>query len=227
MITQKKKISKREIQEDNLVTTFYQVQEFYNEHKQAIIIAVAAIALIAFATVWYTNKQIEDNILATEAMAKIIPSFENGSYQEAIDGEPGTQLNGLKDIVKDYSGTEQGELAKIYLANSYYYLGDFANAKESYSSYSGDSKIHKAAAYAGQAVCLENEKKYEDAAGYFSKAASVSEFNAQTPDYLLSSGINFLKAQNKDKAKSTFERIKKDFSESTVAKEVEKYLGQI
>jgi len=226
-MAQKKKISKREIQEDNLVTTFYQVQDFYDKNKQTIIIAAAAIAIIAFASVWYTNKQIEDNLLATEAMAKVIPSYENGSFQEAIDGQPGTQLSGLKNIVENYSGTEQGEVAKIYLANSYYNLGDYANAQEWYSNYSGDSKIHKAASYAGQAVCLENEKNYEKAADYFSKAASVSKFNAQTPDYLLNSGINFLKAQNIEKAKSTFEKIKKDFSESTIAKEVDKYLAQI
>ncbi|MCP5064898.1 MAG: tetratricopeptide repeat protein [Ignavibacteriae bacterium] len=227
MIAQKKKISKREIQEDNLVTTFYQVQDFYDKNKQTIIIAVVAIAIIAFASAWYTNRQIEDNLLATEAMAKVIPSYENGSFQEAIDGQPGTQLSGLKNIVDNYGGTEQGELAKIYLANSYYNLGDYANAQQWYSSFSGNSKIHKAAAYAGQAVCSENEKNYDKAADYFSKAASVSKYNAQTPDYLLNSGINFLKAQNSDKAKSIFERIKKDFGESAVAKEVDKYLAQI
>jgi hypothetical protein len=55
MAQKKKKITKKEIQEDQLVTSFYKVEEFVEQHKQNIIIVVAAVAIIALAIVWYNN----------------------------------------------------------------------------------------------------------------------------------------------------------------------------
>ncbi len=227
MAKKKKKISKKEIQEDQLVTTFYKVEEFVEEHKQNIIIGVAAIAIIALAIVWYNNKRVEDNLQATEELSKVIPLFEKGSYKEAIEGQPGTNLIGLKTIVEDYGSTEQGEFAKIYLADAYYYLGDYANAKKYYEDYSGESSLHKAAAYAGIAACYEQEGDFDKAAGYYNKAASVSKYNPLTPDYLLNAGINYLKVNKKDMAETVLKRIKKEFETTAVAREVDKYLSQI
>jgi tetratricopeptide (TPR) repeat protein len=227
MAQKKKKITKKEIQEDQLVTSFYKVEEFVEQHKQNIIIGVAAVAIIALAIVWYNNKKIEDNLQATAEMAKVIPLFEKGSFQEAIEGQPGTNLNGLKSIVENYGSTEQGEFAKIYLADSYYYLGDYTNAKKYYEEYSGESSLHKAAAYAGIAACYEQEGNYEKAAGYYNKAASVSKYNPLTPDYLLNAGINYIKVNKKDMAETVLNRIKKEFKTSPIAREVDKYLAQI
>ena len=227
MAQKKKKITKKEIQEDQLVTSFYKVEEFVEQHKQNIIIGVAAVAIIALAIVWYNNKKIEDNLQATTEMAKVIPLFEKGSFQEAIEGQPGTNLNGLKSIVENYGSTEQGEFAKIYLADSYYYLGDYTNAKKYYEEYSGESSLHKAAAYAGIAACYEQEGNYEKAAGYYNKAASVSKYNPLTPDYLLNAGINYIKVNKKDMAETVLNRIKKEFKTSPIAREVDKYLAQI
>ena len=227
MAQKKKKITKKEIQEDQLVTTFYKVEEFIEQHKQNIIIGVAAVAIIALAIVWYNNKKVEDNLQATAELAKVVPLFESGSFQEAIDGQPGTNLNGLKSIVENYGSTEQGEFAKIYLADSYYYLGDYANARKYYEDYSGNSKLHKAAAYAGIAACYEQEGDYEKAAGYYNKAANVSKYNPLTPDYLLNAGINYIRINKKDMAETVLNRIKKEFKTSPIAREVDKYLAQI
>ncbi len=227
MAKKKKKITKKEIQEDSLVTTFYKVEEFFEKHKQNIIIGVAAVAIIALAIVWYNNKRVEDNLQATEELSQVIPLFEKGSFKEAIEGQPGTNLVGLKSIVEEYGSTEQGEFAKIYLADSYYYLGDYANAKKYYEDYSGESTLHKAAAYAGIAACYEHDGDFEKAAGYYNKAANVSKYNPLTPDYLLNAGINYLKANNKEMAETVLNRIKKEFKTSAVAQDVDKYLAQI
>ncbi len=227
MVQKKKKIKRKEIQEDQLVTTFYKVEEFYELHKQNIIIGVAAIAIIALAIIWYQNKKTEDNQEATTELAKVIPLFEKGSYKKAVEGEPGTNLIGLKSIVENYGNTEQGEFAKIYLADSYYYLGDYKNAKKYFEEYSGKSKLHKAAAYAGIAACYQKEGNFLEAANFYNKAATVSKFNPLTPDYLLNAGINFIKANKKDMAATVLKKIKKQFKTSAVAGEVDKYLAQI
>lgn len=227
MIGKKKKIKKREIQEDKLVSTFYKMQEYFEKNQQMLLIGIGAVALIIVAIFWYSGKVTEDNLLAAGDLSKIIPVYEQGQFQKAIDGEPGTQLNGLKSIVDNYSSSEQGEIAKIYLANSYYATGDYKNALEYYSNYSGDSKLHKASAYAGQAACYEQMGKYEEAAVNYKKAATTYKIDSESAEYLLNSGINFLKAGNIEEAKTVFEIVKKDYKTTTASREVDKYLSQI
>ena len=227
MIGKKKKLSKKELQEDKLVTSFYKSQEFFEEHKQKIIIVVSAIAVVILAITWYFNKITEDNILAAEKLSQIITSFEQGQFQKAIDGEPGTQLVGLKNIVENYGSTEQGEIAKIYLANSYYSLGDFDEALKYFNDYSGDSKLHQSTAYAGIAGCYENKSNFEKAAEYYERAADTYDLQSQTANFLLNASINYIKLGNNNQAKTLLERIKSDYSTSSAAREVEKYLSQI
>ncbi len=40
MIGKKKKLTKKELQEDKLVTSFYKTQEFVEENKQKLIIGI-------------------------------------------------------------------------------------------------------------------------------------------------------------------------------------------
>jgi tetratricopeptide (TPR) repeat protein len=227
MIGKKKKITKKELQEDKLVSSFYKTQDFVEENKQKLIFAFGAIAVVILAITWYFNKRAEDNILAGQKLTQIVPVFEQGDYKKAIDGEPGTQLDGLQSIVNNYSGTEQGELAKIYLAKSYYFLGDFENAAKYFDDYSGESKLHQSAAFAGLAACNEHNSEYEKAAELYEKAAKFNNLSAQTADFLLNAGINYKKSGDSESAKIVFERIKDDYNTSSAAREVDKYLSQI
>lgn len=227
MIGKKKKLTKKELQEDKLVTSFYKSQEFFEEHKQKIVIAVSAVAVIILAITWYFNKRAEDNMYAAEKLSQIIKSYEQGQFQKAIDGEPGTQLVGLKNLVENYGSTEQGELAKIYLANSYYSLGNYEEALRYFSEYSGSSRLHQSTAYAGIAACYENKSDYENAAEYYEMASKTYDLQSQTADFLLNASINYLKIGDNDQAKTLLEKIKNEYSSSAAAREVEKYLSQI
>ncbi len=227
MIAKKKKITKKQIKEDKLVTTYYKSVEYFNRYKQQILIGVGAVAVILFGIFWYVNNVKEKNTEATVAIAKVMPLYNSGSYQEAIEGKPGTDVMGFKKIVEEYGGTEQGNYAKIYLANSYYYLGKYDEALKYYEDYSGGNEIFQATAYAGIAACYEAMGKHEDAAEYFEKAANVSEFNAHNPEYLLNAGINYLEAENKEKAKELFEQIKKKYKKALIVREAERYLSTL
>lgn len=227
MIGKKKKITKKELQEDKLVTTFYKSQEFIDKYKQNLIIGIGALAVIIFAIVWYSNKKAEDNLLASAQLFQIITVYEQGQYQRAIDGEPGTQLVGLKNIVENYGSTDNGELAKIYLAHSYYAIGEYENALEIYSDYSGDSKLHQATAIAGMAASYESMENYSEAAENYEKAAKLIIIDSQTADFLLNAGINYIKSGNKTNAKDVLELVKIDYKTTTAAQEVEKYLAQL
>ena len=167
MLAKKKKLSKKEIKEDKLVTTFYEAKGFYEENQTKILAVIGAIAIIIVAIVLYINKVESNNEIASIELSRVIPSYNSGMYQEAIEGKPGTKVLGLRKIADEYGGSEQGELARIYLANSYYFTGQLDNALDEYDAYSGSDDLMISSALAGKASVYEAKSDYESAAEFY------------------------------------------------------------
>ncbi len=223
MLTKKKKLSKKEIKEDKLVSFYYKAYGYFEENTSRILIFAGALVVVALAVYFYINHKIETNKLAAQQLALVMDSYDSGNYLEAIEGKAGTNMQGLKKIVEEYGSSENGETAKIYLANSYNRLQKYDDALKYYKDYDGSIPIYKAAALAGQANYYAAKKDYEKAADLYRDAARVSESNAHNPSYLLESGINYMLAGNNPDAKTQFEKIRKDYKTSTAFRETDKY----
>ena len=226
MLEARKKISKKEMKEDKLVTSYYKVHDFFMANQAKILIGFGVVAVIVVAYILYTNKIVNDNKAAAALVAKVTPLMEAGSYKVAIDGVPAQNITGLKKIVDEYGGSEEGELAKIMLANAYSITGKSEEAYELYDDYSGSNYLLKASALAGKAGILETKKEFEDAADLYQKAAKIGKANPSNPEFLLKAGIAYLKAGKKEEAKALFETIKKDYVTAVPYMELEKYLVQ-
>ncbi|MEW6651956.1 MAG: hypothetical protein AB1394_00655 [Bacteroidota bacterium] len=226
MLEARKKITKKELKEDKLVTSYYKFHNFFMESQAKILIGLGVIAVIVVAYILYTNKVQNDNQAASAMVAKVIPLLETGAYQVAIDGVPAQNITGLKKIVDEYGNTEEGELAKILLANAYSISGKSEEALKLYDDYSGANTLLKASALAGKAGILESKKEYEVALNLYQKAAKLDQTNPSNPEFLLKAGIISLKMGNKTEAKALFETIKKDYTTAVPYIELEKYLVQ-
>jgi tetratricopeptide (TPR) repeat protein len=227
VLAKKKKLSKKQIKEDKLVTSFYNARTFYEDNQSKVLMVLGAVAAVIVAIIWYNSKITQDNQSAAVELSRIYSIYESGSFQEAIDGQPGTNITGLKSIVDNYGGSEQGETARIYLANSYYFLGDYQNAKDEYDSYSGSNMQLVASAYAGIAACYEADEDYNSAADFYLKAAEVYEYNPMNADNLLNSGKNYIKSKDYGKAEEILGRIKDDYAQSAAARDVDRYLALV
>jgi len=227
MLTKKKKLSRKEIKEDKLVSTYYKAYGYFDENKSRVLIFGAVLLGIIALIYFYINNRNENNRLAGIQLAHVMNIYDQGSYLEAIEGREGTNIVGLKKIVEEYGSTENGELAKIYLANSFSFLGRNDEAFEYFEDYSGSNETYKATAFAGQAGVYADRKEYQKAADLYLKASRVSDENPQNPEYMLNAGINYLSAGNDEEAKELFETIKKDYPTSTAFREVDRYLSQI
>lgn len=224
MLTKRKKITHRQIKEDKLATSFYELKSFYFENQTKILAGLGILAVIAVAIIWYSNSQKTNNLQASIELSRVMPIYDSGSFQEAIDGRSGTNIIGLKKIVENYSGTDNGEIAQIYLANAYYFLGKFDEALSNYDDYSGSNKMMVASALAGIAACHEAKENFEDAAEYYEKAFKAYEFNPMNAEYLLKSGGNYIKVQKFDEAKAAFDILKDKYKTSQSYRELDKYL---
>lgn len=227
MLTKRKKLTKKEIKEDKLVEFYYKTQSYIEENKNKVLMYVGAFAVVVVAVIFFLNYRSSRNEEAGKLLSRVMDLYEQGSYLEAIEGKQGTNLVGLKKIVEDFGSTENGETAKIYLANSYTFLGQYEKALEYYKDYSGSNDIYKAAALAGQAGYYASKGEYEKAADLFKKAANVSKINPSRPDYLLRAGINYMKAGQKDEAKALFQIIRDDYKTSTAFAQVDRYFTEL
>jgi tetratricopeptide (TPR) repeat protein len=227
MIQKKKKLSRKEIKEDKLLNFYKTAVVFFEKYKNKIFIYAGVLVAVAAIVYFYLNQKSESNEKAGLELSRIMPLYDQGAYLEAIEGRQGTNIIGLKKLVEDFGGSENGETAKIYLANSYAFLGNYDEAFKYYNEYSGSIDYFEAASLAGQAGYYAVQEDFEKAANLYLKASKMSKINSQNPDYLLNAGIYYLKAGEKEEAKILFNRIKDDYATSLAYMEVDKYLSMI
>lgn len=227
MLAKKKKLTRKEIKEDKLVTTYYKLRSFIEDNSRTLTIYSGVLIAVAAVVFFYVNNKRQNNEAAALQLSRVMPVYDAGSYLEAIEGKQGTNVMGLKKIVDEYGSTENGENAKIYLANAYSFLGKWDDANKYYEDYSGDVDLYRATALAGQAGYLSSKNEYEKAADLYFKASRMAEDNALNPDYILKAGINYLSAGKNDRAKEMLENITKNYPTSSAYREVDRYMAQI
>ena len=227
MLEKRKRISKREIKQDTLVTTYYKAYNFFMENQLRIFIGVAAVALVVVAVVLYSSNKAKNNVTAAGLLSKVMPTYDAGQYKQAIDGQSTSNTVGLKEIVEKYGGTDAGETARIMLANSYYNIGDYEAAFKNYDDYSGSIPLYKSTALAGKALYYEWKKDFAKAADLYQEASKISEADPSNAEYLMKAGIDLMKIGKNEEAKAVFETVKQDYKTSTASQEVDKYLVQV
>jgi len=231
MLSPKKKITKKEIKQDPLISAYDQTISFYYENKKVIGYAITALLVIVVAIIIYMNNQRTNNAKAAAELGKIFPVYDAGEndarqYKVAIEGQPDRGIMGLRAIVDNYGSTEAGELARFYLATAYFSLGQFDDALKQFESFSSGSDLLKASADAGIARCYEAKQDLGKAASYFEKAAGVSKTSPLTPEYLNSAARCYGLSGEKEKAVTLLKRLKKDYPTSTFARDADRYISQ-
>jgi tetratricopeptide (TPR) repeat protein len=228
MLKKQKELAKRQIKhQDDLLTTYENAILWYQTNKKIITNVGIALVVIIAGSWWYINQQTQKNDKAANEFAKVYTFFDNGQYQLALSGVPERNIRGLQAIVDDYGSTEYGNLAKFYLANCNYNLGEYDKALAEFEDASMKTDLLEASRLAGIAACYETKTQFADAAKYFERAGKISELNPNTPEYLADAARNYAKAGNKEQAIELYKYIKKEHASSSVAREVERYIDEL
>ncbi len=231
MLKPKKKITKKEMKKDALLTAYEQTLFFYEQNKKMIQYALTALVVIVIAFVVYTNNRRTNDEKAAAELGKVFPVFDAGAsdvrqYKTAIDGQPERGIMGLKAIVDNYGGTASGEIARFYLATAYLNLGEYDDAIRQFKNFSGSGKLLKAAAQAGLGAGYEAKGEYRLAGASYEQAAATGDVTATIPQYLSAAGRCYGLAGEKEKAVSLFKRLQREYPTSSYARDAERYLVQ-
>lgn len=220
-----KRISKRHgLREDAVITWYARAWAYFDENKKVVYGALAglvAIAVLIVGYVFYHNQQSRE---AEQHLSQIVTLYEEGSYQEAIDGT--ADELGLLEIADEYGSTPAGNLAHFYAADALYNLGDYDRALEHFDEFDRPDGFIGASALAGRAAVYENRGEYERAAELYLEAARFFENPLSSPQYLLNAGRAFESAASFEKAQAAYQEIQEDYPESNLASQVEVYIAR-
>ncbi len=225
MLKAKKKITKRELKQDTLITTLVKAENFFTLYKKYVTYAVFGIIVLIIVGFVYSNNRKADEEKATMELTKISSMFQTDQFEIAIKGIPEKNVMGLQKIVDNYGSSESGEHAKIYLANCYYAMGKIDEALKYYEDFGGSLLELKAAALAGAASCYENKNDYKRAAELFEKAGNKYSSVPSASENLVNAARNYGLIGDKERAKMLLKKVKTEYPQSTEARDVDRLIA--
>jgi tetratricopeptide (TPR) repeat protein len=227
MLRPKKKISKRDLKEDALVTTYVKVTSFYDANKRNISIALTALVVAVFAIVIYAKNRADNNEKAITALGAIFETYDAGQFQTAVDGIPEKNVQGLRSIVDNYGNSAAGDLARFYLASAYVQLGRSDDALKEFEEFSPPDELLAVARLSGIGSCYESRGRFKEAAGSFEKAATQYPKDVSAAENLNNAARDYAQAGDRDKAIDLFKRIKKNYPTTAFAREADRFIAQL
>lgn len=203
-----------------------QTGSFVNENRKSLLfIAAAVLVLIAIYFIYLKAYAGPREVKAADQMHVAQEFWQQKEWDKAIKGDAG--YPGFEKIISEYSNTKAANLAYYYIGIAYLNKGDYGKAIENLSNYRGDDYMIAAEALGGIGDAYVEQKKYDDAASYYSKAVDKASNNFLSPLYLKKLGLVYEATNNKKSAAEAYNKIKNDYPTSAEAQNIDAYIGRV
>lgn len=201
-------------------------EQYIENNQKSLTIIVLAIIVIVGLFVGYKRLYIAP--MEKEAKGQIFAAeqyFEKDSFNLALYGD-GNYL-GFIDIVDSYGPTKTGNLAKYYAGISFLGLGEYEKALEYLKKYSINDRMIGSVTYGAIGDCYVQLEKLDEGVNYYVKAAKYGKNEFTTPVYLMKAGLVYEELGKYSEALKVYNKVKVEYSKSTEAREVEKYIARV
>jgi len=189
----------------------------------ALIAVVVAIGgFFAYNNLYKKPRQQE----AVEQMFRAQQQFEQDSFALALT-KPGGGYMGFLDVIDNYGGTPAGNVARYYAGISYLNLGKYEAALDYLKQFDAEGDISPIMKYGAMGDAYSELGDFEAAMSHYKKAVKKSDNEALTPYYLKKIGLLYERNGELAEAKATYERIKQEYPESSIARSIEKYIARV
>ena len=211
------------VKEQNVETNLNSKEAFFVKNQKAVIIA----GIFLYKN--YISEPRENE--ASTALAKGQQYFSSEDFEKALQGDK-KGFAGFAKIADDYSGTDAGNLAKLYAGLCSANLGKWQDAVNYLESFSTrDDAIISPAAVGALGNAYAQLKQPEKAIENLLKAAKMADSkaanntnNSVAPTFLLQAA-QLMEANNqKEEALKIYKEIKSKYIASPVAAEIDKYI---
>ena len=174
-------------------------EAFFEKNKKAIIIAVVAIIAVVVCaillnTYYFQPRQQE----ASTELAKSQELFQQEQFDKA--------LAGFQKVASDYSSTDAGNLAQLYIG-----LGK-------------DDQMITPAAEGALGNAYANLNQLDKAVEHLKKAASMADNNSLSPTFLIQAGEILESQGKKDEALKLYQEVKEKYFNSMQYQTIDAYI---
>jgi tetratricopeptide (TPR) repeat protein len=225
----RRKRNKKQAEETlvDIVEVRDQAQSFLDGNQQLIFGGLAVLVLLvggffAYNTFYKAPRQSE----AVEQMYRAQQQFERDSFALALT-DPGGGYMGFLDVIDSYGGTDAGNLARYYAGISYLNLGKYEAAIDYLEQFSAKGEISPVMKFGALGDAHSELDDFDQAMDYYEKAVNKSDNDALTPYYLKKIGLLQERNGSFAEAKETYERIKQEYPNSAIGRDIEKYIARV
>jgi len=193
-------------------------EAFFEQYKKAIIGGVVAVIAVVVCIILFDNYYLKPraNEASTE-LAKSQELFEQQQYDKA--------LAGFQKVASDYSSTDAGNLANLYVGLCQANLGKWQEAVDALESFSGkDDQMITPAAEGALGNAYANLKQLDKAVEHLKKAAKMADNNSLSPTFLIQAGEILESQGKKDEALKLYQEIKDKYFNSMQYQTIDKYI---
>lgn len=215
---------------DELIERVEPAREFVQKYSRTLLYVIGGIIVLIGAIAGYRYYIGGKNDEAKNDIFKLQLMFEKDSLNIVLNGrsasEGKSQIKSALEIIEEYKGTEQANLAYYYAGVASLKSGKFDDAIDYLSKFEGNDDIIGAEAIGmiGDAYSEKGPDNYIEAVKYYEKAASHHANGFSTPYFLMKAGGVYDALKQYKKALNCYELIKKDYPKSEQARNVDKYL---
>jgi tetratricopeptide (TPR) repeat protein len=221
MLTPKKKLTKREMKEDKLVTAWFKLSDWVAQHTREILMAVGGVAAVMALIFFFNWMKSRDEQNAAEKFAQARAEYNQSNYAAAIPI--------LEKLVSEYGGTKSSGMATIYLANAYMQTRDYANAEKYYQRYlddGGDDPILGVSAAFGVAATYEERGDFAKAAKLYDEAANDYDDSYRAPQLLMNAARCYKQANQVEPARRALQKLINKYPKSNLVEDAKLLLAE-
>lgn len=201
------------------------VETWLEKNPKTAIGIVAAILLLVGGYFGYRYYLGNQDGIAQKEMFQAIRYFEADSLDLALNGD-GNNL-GFLQIIEDYGRTDAGNLANYYTGVTYLKQGKFPLAIFHFEDFSSDDLLVQARAFSLMGDAYMEQKDYENAAKYYSKAANYKPNKEFTPTYLMKAALAYEKLNQNQKAIDAYQTVIDKYWESPELQSAKKFKAKL
>lgn len=216
MLRAHKKLRKKEIKEDALVTLYFRFQKWYAKYNRQIQIGLGIVAALCVIAVLMARSKREAEAKASGKIGIAETYYLMGDYSRVIQE--------MQPIVKTYSGTRSAGIAAYYLASAYYAQNQYSEAEKYFRmvvDHYAHIPIFSASSLAGLAEIAESRGDFATAAKFYERAARKYSTIFTALFYLKEAVRCYLQIQNTEKAKMLANELIKKYPENPVMQEIQ------
>lgn len=196
---------KKNLKEDQLVTTTFRVTDWAQAHFNQVVIGVVALVAVVAILVFVANSRESGAKQAEREMGTALALFTQGEYAAA--------KTSFQQVGERFGGA-QGASARFFKAECELHENNYQQAVDEYDAYltrAKDYPLFEASALMGKALAYEGLENYLEAGN--SMAAAVDKMDAKDPrrlDAAFSAGDFYQRAGHAPDAVKYYEMVAKD-----------------